>query len=96
MAVILLLVCLVASCAIGAAINYFLQTGPWRAWGYGLIAVGAFLFFFATGLWEGASRHDWGPLAPVFALFLIGGFLCVKFGKRAWDWWQKRNNSRDT
>ncbi len=87
----LFLVCAVAAVGIACAINYFLQIGPWVALGYALLGVAAFLLFFASGLWDGATRHDWGPLTPVFAIFLIGGFLSIKFGKYLWDWWKKRH-----
>lgn len=89
---VLFLVFLIASCALACAINYFLQIGPWRAWGYGLLAVAVFLIFFASGLWAGASHYDWGPLTPVFAIMLIAGFLSLKFGKRLWLWWKEKQN----
>ena len=84
-------VCLVAACALACAINYFLQTGPWRALGYGLLAVAIFLIFLASGLWDGASNYDWGPLTPVFAIMLAAGFLSIKFGKRIWLWWKEKH-----
>lgn len=87
----LVCVCLVAIFAITCAIIYFLQIGFFRALGYALIAMGAFLVFLASGLWDGASNHSWGPLAFAFAFMLVGGFLCLKFGNKAWLWWKKRH-----
>lgn len=82
--------CLVAAIAIAFGLNFFLKTGPWRAFGYSLFAICIFLFFAASGMWADAARHDWGVLTPVFALMLVGGFVFLKFGKRIWLFWQKK------
>lgn len=88
----LFLVSIVAAVALACAINFFLRLGPWRSLGYALIGVGMFLIFCMTGVWEGANRHDWGPLAPVFALMLFGGWACIKFGKHALKWWRSKKD----
>lgn len=81
---------LVAATGIACGINFFLCVGPWRSLGYALFTVSIFLIFGATGMWDGAMRHDWGILAPVFALMLLGGWACLKFGHRIWLWWQSK------
>ena len=86
------LVAIVAVCATACAINYFFRLGPWPSLGIAMIAVSAFLLFCVSGLWADAHRHDWGALTPVFALMLLGGFLCIKFGKKIWAWWQRKIN----
>lgn len=83
---------LVAATGIACGINYFLRLGPWRSLGYALFAVAIFFIFCASGVWADAAKHDWGLLAPVFALMLLGGFICLRFGQRIWNFW--RSNKR--
>lgn len=64
------------------AINFFWQTGFRRAAGYAGFFVCIFLVFWASGLWEGASRHSWGVLTPVLALMIVGGWLGVKYAPK--------------
>lgn len=86
----LFLICLTGALGLAAAINFFLQTGFSRAFGYGLIAIAVFMLFAVSGLWEHSSRHDWGRLAPMFALMLCAAFVSIKFGRSIWSWWLKR------
>lgn len=87
--------CLVAATGIACGINFFLRIGPWRSLGYALFAVSVFLVFCASGMWQNASRHEWGILAPVFALMLLGGWASLRFGQKIWLWWQeKKKRSR--
>lgn len=85
---------LAGALALGCAINYFLQTGLSKALGYGLFTVAIFLLFCMSGLWDGASRHAWGPLAPVFALMLIGGWFSLKYGRKLWSIFKKSGIAR--
>lgn len=91
----LFLVSLVAAIGLACAIQYFFIPGPWRSLGYAMFAVALFLAFWASGLWQDASRHDWGFLTPVFAFMGIGGWLSLKFGKKIWDYWQNRRTRQD-
>lgn len=84
------MVSLVAAIALSCAINYFLRLGPWHSLGFAMLAVGIFLLFSMSGLWDQTERHNWGALTPVFALMLLGGFACIKFGKKAWEFWQRK------
>lgn len=83
-------VILVAAIAIAFGLNYFLRIGPWCALGYALLAIAAFLIFCASGLWEDATAHEWGWLAPIFAAILVGGWVCIQIGRIAWGWWKNR------
>ena len=65
--------------AAGCAINFFWRLGPKRSFAYGGFFVGVFLLFWASGLWEGASRHSWGVLAPIFALIMALVWLCARY-----------------
>lgn len=87
---IIFLMSLVAVIGMAGAINYFLRSGPWRSLGYSFFAVAIFMLFCASGIWEGAPKQDWGWLTPVFALMLVGGWVCLKFGQKIWVWFQKR------
>lgn len=87
---VFLLMSLVGAIGFACAINFFLRLGPWRSFGYGLFAVAVCLVFFISGLWENGSRHAWGPLTPVFAIILLGGWVSLKFGKRIWEWLREK------
>lgn len=65
--------------AAACAINFFWQIGYKRAFAYAGGAIAAFLLFWSSGIWEGASRHSWGVLAPTFALLIIGIWLGAKY-----------------
>lgn len=56
--------------ALACAVNFFWQTGFARALEPAALLTGAILIFWLSGLWDGASRHSWGVLWPVFLLFL--------------------------
>lgn len=76
----LFLICLVASLGAAVFIHYFWRIRLARALGYAAFFVAMFLVFWASGLWVNASRHSWGVLAPIFALFMVLGWICLKFG----------------
>lgn len=78
------------------AINYFWQTGMKAAFGYAGFFVAIIFIFGASGIWINASRHSWGVLAPVFALILGAGWLCLKLVPRLLDAWKKyQSGNRD-
>lgn len=72
------------ACAIivgaACAINFFWQIGYKKAFFWAAFFVIMFLLFWVSGVWEGASRHSWGVLAPLFAFMLCLAWLAVKFG----------------
>lgn len=74
-----LMMAFAAVIAAACAINFFWQTGCKRAFTLAGIFIGVFLLFWLSGLWEGASRHSWGVLAPLFALFLCAIWLLIHF-----------------
>lgn len=92
----LLALWIAAACAAAGAINFFWETGFRRAFGYGAFLSGVFLLFWATGLWEGASRHSWGVLGPAFLLMLVLAWLAIQLGLRFWRWRERRRTSRST
>lgn len=65
--------------ACACAINFFWQSGMRRAFAMSGVLVCVFILFWASGVWEGASRHSWGVLAPLFALLLGAVWLAAKF-----------------
>lgn len=65
--------------AAACAINFFWQLGYKRAFILSGLFIGVFLIFWLSGLWEGASRHSWGVLAPAFALILCSSWLVIHF-----------------
>lgn len=75
---VLMTVC-AAAFAAAFAINFFWRVGAGRAFACAGILIGAFLLFWASGVWEGASRHSWGVLAPFFALLMAAVWLAYKF-----------------
>ena len=81
--------------AAAGAINFFWETGFRRAFGYGSFLSGIFLLFWASGLWEGASRHSWGVLGPAFLLMLVLGWLAVQLGFILWRWQKRKRKPQD-
>lgn len=81
----------IAVAAIAAAINFFWNSGPWRALGYASFMVAIFLIFWASGLWRDATRHSWGALTPVFALMIIAGGALVFIARAIWRRHGKNN-----
>lgn len=71
----LFFVSLAAMIGIACAINYFWRIGAWKSLAGGVFTVAIFLIFWASGLWEGASRHSWGPLTPLFFLIIVATAL---------------------
>ena len=69
-------------------INYFWQAGWRQSSAYAALIVATVLLFGASGLWLNVSRHSWGVLAPVFALFLGAAWLCVKVAPPLWNAWK--------
>lgn len=78
------LVVIVSAIGIAYGLNYFLRLGPWRSLGYAMLAIAAFLIFCASGLWENATAHEWGWLAPIFAIILIAGWAFIEIGRLIW------------
>ncbi len=74
----LLLMSAVSILGLGAAINFFAQTGFRRGCGWGTFLVGCFLFFWVLGLWEGVGLHAWGVLGFAFILILVGGWVVLR------------------
>ena len=74
-----LMMAVVGMVAAAFAINFFWQLGYRQAFTLATLFIGVFLLFWASGLWEGASRHSWGVLAPLFALFLCSLWLIIHF-----------------
>lgn len=72
----------VAVLGLGAAIDFFGQTGRRAGLGWGAFLVGCFLFFWVLGLWEGASLHAWGVLGFAFLLILAGGWVLLRVARR--------------
>lgn len=85
-----------AACAgVASAINFFWQTGLAKAFGHAAFVTGIFLLFWGLGPWEGASRHSWGKLAPLFALMLVLGWAGVYLATRLFvSWLKKRGQKR--
>lgn len=81
-----LLVCAAAVFAGGHMIHFFWAIPLKQAYARAGFFVAVFCLFWASGLWVSASRHSWGALAPVFALFILGGWLAVKYGPRLFKW----------
>lgn len=95
LAIALLALWLACAGAAAGAINFFWETGFRRALGYGCFFSGVFLLFWASGLWEGASRHSWGVLGPAFLLMLAGAWLALQLGLFLWRWRESRRKPRD-
>lgn len=83
-------VVLVAAIGIAYGLNFFLRLGPWRSLGYAMLAIAAFLIFCASGLWEDATTHEWGWLAPIFATILISGWALIQIGHFLWRRWKNK------
>lgn len=77
----LFLICCAALIGMACAINYFWRAGPWISLGCAAFVVCVFLVFWASGLWEGASRHSWGMLTPAYFLIML---LCAALVLAAW------------
>lgn len=83
----------IAIIAITCAITFFWQIGPWSAMGYAAFMVAIFLVFWASGLWQNASRHSWGTLTPIFILMIGGGGALVLLGRFCWSYYRNRKNN---
>lgn len=90
----LFLICLAGAIGAAFALNYYFQLGLARSLGLSLFAIAIIIIFAATGAAQGGSRHDWGILAPLFALLLICGWLALKFGACALAWWLNKKRGR--
>lgn len=80
--------------SVACAINFFWQTGYKRALVSSALFIGAFLLFWASGAWVGASRHSWGVLAPLLVLILGAIWLCVRFLPRLTEYILKKINEK--
>lgn len=82
----LLCVCCAAVLTGGYLIRFFWAMPLKKGFACAGFFVAIFCLFWASGLWVSASRHSWGALTPVFALFLLAGWLAVKYGPRLFRW----------
>lgn len=86
----LMCVCAAAIFAGGHMIQFFWKIPLRKAFARAGFFVAIFCLFWASGLWFSASRHSWGMLTPVFALFVIGGWFAVKYSPRLFRWALKK------
>lgn len=82
----LLFICLAAIAAGGFMIHYFWLIPLKKAFARAAFFVCIFLVFWASGAWVNASRHSWGVLAPLFAVFIGLGWLGCKYGPGFLKW----------
>lgn len=63
------------------AIHYFWQIPFAKSIACSAFFILVIIIFWASGLWENASRHSWGILTPIFALLIFVTWLALKSGR---------------
>lgn len=84
----IILMIIAAFLGLAIAINFFWRCGFNLAFAYSALFVGVVAVFGASGIWLHVSRHSWGVLAPIFALMLGAGWLCLKYFPHLLQWWK--------